>query len=54
MNKELTKTLDFDIQKIQWMSQTDDEFLLVFSLLEEKYLKGDFTIKEFEQLNIFF
>ena len=54
VNKELAKSLDVDIQKIQWMSQTEDEFRVVFSLLEEKYLKGDFTVKELEQLNIFF
>ena len=46
INKKLAKDVDNDIQNIQWMVQSEEEFSKVFLLLEEKYLDGDYTEEE--------
>ena len=52
VNKELAKSIDMDIQKIQWMSQTEEEFETVYKLLESKYLEGPY--QEQGQIQAFF
>ena len=42
VNKDLAKSIDMDIQNIQWMSQTEEEFKTVYTLLEQKYLEGPY------------
>ena len=54
INKDIGKDIDHNIQNIQWMSQTDDEFRSVYGLLERKYIEGPYTEVEVEQIKIFF
>ena len=53
-NKDLAKLLDTDIHNLQWMCQGEEEFVVLFKLLEEKYLKGNYSEQELEKLSAFF
>ena len=54
MNKDLYKSIDADIQRVQWMAQTSGEFKVFNDVLEFKYLKGDYSKGEIEQMDLFF
>ena len=54
INKNLAKEIDIDICKIQWMVQTEQEFINVYELFEKKYMEGNFIGKEKEAIEIFF
>ena len=54
VNKKLYKSIDADIQRIQWMAQTNNEFKVLYELLESKYLKGEYSKGEIEQMDLFF
>ena len=56
INKVLSQQVDNDIQNIQWMIQSEQEFLAVYTLLEAKYLEveGQYTEQEQEKLTEFF
>ena len=54
INKMLAKDDDNNIQNMQWMVQSEEEFSKVFLMLEEKYLGGDYTEEELQNLKVFF
>ena len=44
LDSKVAGEINNDILKIQWMVQSDEEFKVVFKLLEQKYMeKGEYT-----------
>ena len=46
--------VDQDLHKIQWICQGEEEFGVVYQLLEDKFLLGKYTEQEMEKLTAFF
>ena len=53
-NKKLQQELLTDIQNLQWSVHSERTFVIVFDLLEEKYMKGSFPGAQLNLLKDFF
>ena len=54
LNKKLQLQLMSDIQSLQWSCHSEDTFLIVFDLLEKKYVQGIYKDQEQSSLKKFF
>ena len=55
LDSKVAGKINNDILQIQWMVQTDEEFKVVFKLLEQKYMKkGEYTEELQIVINAFF